>query len=95
MASEYELAGLIEWQQTFAKKQTDLIKWQEGITQSIESLQSACQTILEGCQVLMKANTMLVTRCEDLKERLDIANKRIRRLESKVLSTAVTRILPR
>jgi len=91
MSCEDELAGLIEWQQAFAKKQADLIQWQEGVMKSIKILQSGCTATLEGCNILMKTDAQLGIRLENIEKRLKyIANKRIRRLED-----AVARVLPR
>ncbi len=56
----------------------------------VDELSVTQKTLLEGCQLLMKTNTQLGIRCDNLDERINIANKRIRRLEE-----AIQRIMPR
>lgn len=58
-----------------------------------EILQGLCdtdQTLLEACKLLGKTDTLISIRLDQTNERIDIVNKRIRRLEE-----AVARLTPR
>ena len=70
--------------------QVQWAKWQVDTTASIEDLQAAGKTILEGCEILMQTDTQLSIRLDALEGRIDIVNKRIRRLEE-----AVQKLTPR
>ena len=77
------VAKLMAWKKSSDKHQVELIA-------VIDELQSAHKTTLKGCEILMKTDTQLMIRTDNLEERINIINKRIRRLEE-----AVQRILPR
>ncbi len=75
---------LLAWQKTFELKQAELIAWQHGIQKSIAELRASLTTTLEGCQILMETDTLLSGRCDELDRRIDIVNKRLRRIEDAV-----------
>lgn len=82
-AAEKELAELVAWKKRCDKMQVETIA-------AIANLQSAQKTTLEGCEILMQTDTQLSIRMDDLDRRIDIVNKRLRRLEA-----AIQRVMPR
>lgn len=67
---------LIEWKKAFMLKQGQLIEWQLKVQRDIKDLEERLKTTLRGCQVLMRTD-------EVLGNRLDIVNKRLRKLEER------------
>jgi len=72
---------LVLWKKAFNMKQAELIAWQAMVMNAIQELQSAGKTTLEGCKILMETDNVLGNRIDDAWTRIDIANKRIRKLE--------------
>ena len=56
----------------------------------VDELKASLQTTLKGVEILMKTDTQLSIRIDQVDERINIVNKRIRRLEE-----AVARLNPR
>jgi len=74
---------LMEWKKTFDLKQRQMIEWQKKVMDSLMELNESMKTTLEGCNVLVQTDT-------ELGNRIDIVNKRLRRIEE-----AVARLNPR
>ena len=66
---------LMEWKKTFMHQQGQLIEWQLKTQRDIKQLQNELVTTIKGCNVLVDTDTTLG-------DRLDIANKRLRKLEN-------------
>jgi len=75
---------LVAWKKSFEPKQRELIEWQQRIDHAIAELQASIKTTLEGCHVMMDTDTLLGDRSDELGQRVDIVNKRLRRIEDAV-----------
>jgi hypothetical protein len=73
---------LLAWKKAFNLKQAELIAWQAMVMNAIQEMQSAGKTTLEGCGILMETDTVLGDRIDDAWARIDIVNKRLRKLEN-------------
>jgi len=60
-----------------AIQRAELFRWKESVTESIQNLTKAGHALID-------TDTELGKRSDELSNRLDIANKRIRRLEEAV-----------
>jgi len=81
---------LVAWKKSFCLRQAEEIAWKAMIMDKFMELNESDKTIIQGCMTMMETDTALSERIEHLSERMDIANKRIRRLEQ-----AVERLTPR
>lgn len=73
---------LMQWKRSFERKQVEMIQWQAMVMESIQSLRDSLETTLKGCSVLVECDTTLGDRIDNLSTRIDIANKRLRKLET-------------
>ena len=65
---------LVAWKKSFMLKQAEEIAWKFVIKQDI-------QTIIEGCLKIVETEELIGKRVDMLNARLDIVNKRLRKLE--------------
>lgn len=68
---------LMAWKKSFELKQIELIQWQTMVMQQIAELKKELETTLKGCHVLVECDSLI-------NGRIDIYNKRLRVLETKV-----------
>lgn len=81
---------LMAWKKSFNLRQAEEIAWKAMVMDKFMELNESDKTIIQGCITMMETDTVLSERCDELSARIDIANKRIRRLEQ-----AVERLIPR
>ena len=83
---------LMAWKKSFDRKQIEMIQWQAMILDKIMELHESDKTIIQGCMTMMETDTMISEstglRCDELSKRIDIVNKRLRRLEDAVKELA-------
>jgi len=56
----------------------------------VDELKASLQTTLKGCEILMKTDTQISLRIDQIDERINIVNKRLRHIEK-----AIERLNPR
>lgn len=66
---------LMEWKKTFMHQQGQLIEWQLKVQRDIKEVEERIKTTIRGCEVLLRTDTLLA-------DRIDIVNKRLRKLEN-------------
>jgi len=74
---------LMAWKKSFELKQNELMNWQRPVENEIK-------TTLAGCMVLVETGSALGVMMDGISYRIDIVNKRLRRIEE-----AVERLNPR
>jgi len=80
---------ILAWQKIFNMKQMEQITWKASVIKTIEAIESTAKTTLQGCEILIQTDTQLNIRVDQFEKRIDIVNKRIRRIED-----AVARLTP-
>lgn len=79
---------LMAWKKSFDRKQIEMIQWQAMVLEKIVECHESDKTIIAGCMTMMETDTMLSDRCDEISRRIDIVNKRLRRLEDAVKELA-------
>ena len=69
------------WKKSFDQKQAELIAWQTTIMEEMIRLNKSDKNIIDGCMIMMKADAVISERCDHISNRIDIVNKRLRKLE--------------
>ena len=72
---------LMAWRKSFNLRQAEEIAWQSMVMTKFIELNESDKTIIEGCMRMMETDTAISERCDQLSQRIDIANKRLRKLE--------------
>lgn len=75
---------ILIWKKSFDMKQAEMIRWMASVDQRIEALQKDLETTLKGCNILMETDTALGQQIDNQKERINIVNKRLRKIENAV-----------
>jgi chaperonin cofactor prefoldin len=73
--------GMIQRAKTFANVEW-LMKWQPTIDKAIEEVHESLQAVIQAGHILIDTDSELAKEIEKLNTRIDIVNKRLRKLEN-------------